>query len=71
MEMIPEIDLTENKRIITETLGFINDSERFAWLESVMLVFGLCVFTIHCTYSICHLIGVHLYKFFTCLDPGV
>ena len=38
-------------------------------LESVMLVFWLCVFTIHCKYSICHfLIDVHLYKFFTCLD---
>ena len=38
-------------------------------LASVMLVFGLCVFTIHCEYSISHLlIDVHLYKFFTCLD---
>ena len=38
-------------------------------LASVMLVFWLCVFTIHCKYSISHLlIDVHLYKFFTCLD---
>ena len=41
-------------------------------LESVMLVFWLCVFTIHCKYSICHLlIDVHLYKFFTCLDINI
>ena len=38
-------------------------------LASVMLVFWLCVFTMHCKYSISHLhIDVHLYKFFTCLD---
>ena len=37
-------------------------------LASVMLVFWLCVFTINCKYSISHLIDVHLYKFFTCLD---
>ena len=28
----------------------------------------LCVFSIHCQYPFCHLIDVHLYKFFTCLD---
>ena len=38
-------------------------------LECVMLAFGLCVFTIHCKYPVCHLlIDVHLYKFFTCFD---
>ena len=40
-------------------------------LASVMLAFlTVCVHTIHCKYSISHLliIDVHLYKFFTCLD---
>ena len=30
MEMIINLDLTENKRIITESLRFLNDSKRFA-----------------------------------------
>ena len=67
------LDLTENKRIITETLRFINDSKRFAWLPGIcyvsFLLVWLCVFTIYCRYPICYLlIDVHLYKFFTCLD---
>ena len=70
------LDFTENKRIITEKkmwkkhsdLSMIPKDLRDC-LASVMLVFWLCVFTIHCKYSISHLlIDVHLYKLFTCLD---
>ena len=68
------LNLTVNKRIVTETLRFIKDSKRFdPWLyDSVMcrvrILTVMCVFVIHCKYPICHhLIDVHLYKFFTCL----
>ena len=38
-------------------------------LYFVVFDFWLCVFIIHCKYPIYHhLIDVHLYKFFTCLD---
>ena len=67
------LDLTVNKRIVTETLRFIKDSKRFdPWLHDSVLcrVHALTVcFVIRCKYLICHhLIDVHLYKFFTCLD---
>ena len=66
------LDLTVNKRIVTETLRFIKDSKRFdPWLhDSVCRVHVLTVcFVIRSKYLICHhLIDVHLYKFFTCLD---
>ena len=67
------LDLTVNKRIVTETLRFIKDSKRFdPWLHDSVLcrvhVLTVC-FVIRCKYLICHhLIDVHLYKFFTCLD---
>ena len=32
------LDLTENKRIITETLRFISDSKRFAWLPRICYI---------------------------------
>ena len=60
------LDLTENKTIITETLRSLSmiPKDLRDCLKSVM-----CLFTIHCKYSISHLlIDVHLYKFFTCLD---
>ena len=65
------LNLTENKR---NTQKHSNSSmipnDLHDCLESIILVFWLRVFTIHCKYSIkfCHLIDVHLYKFFTCLD---
>ena len=37
------LDLTENKRIITETIRFINDSKRFAWLPRICYVSFLTV----------------------------
>ena len=38
------LGFTENKRIITEKLRFINDSKRFAWLPSIFLCwFSDCV----------------------------
>ena len=64
------LDLTVNKRIVTETLRFIKDSKRFdPWLHDSVLcrvhVLTVC-FVIRCKYLICHhLIDVHLYKFFT------
>ena len=67
------VDLTVNKRIVTETLRFIKDFKRFdPWLHDSVLcrvhVLTVC-FVILCKYLICHhLIDVHLYKFFTCLD---
>ena len=67
------LDLTVNKRIVTETLRFIKDSKRFnPWLHDSVLcrvhVLTVC-FVIRCKYLTCHhLIDVHLYKFFTCLD---
>ena len=41
------LDFTENKRIITETLRFINDSKRFARLLSICYVSFLTVFVHH------------------------
>ena len=42
---------------------------RICYVSFFLLVFWLCMFTIHCKYPNCHLlIDVHLYKFFTCLD---
>ena len=40
-------DLTENKRIITETLRFINDSKRFSWLPRICYVSFLTVCVHH------------------------
>ena len=42
-----KLDFTENKRIITETLRFINDSNRFAWLPSIHYVSFLTVCVLH------------------------
>ena len=41
------LDFTENKRIITETLRFTNDSNRFAWLPSICYVSFLTVCVLH------------------------
>ena len=40
------LDLTENKRTVTETLRFINDSKRFAWLPRICYVSFLPVFSL-------------------------
>ena len=41
------LDLTESKRIITETLRFINDSKRFARLPRICYVSFLTVCVHH------------------------
>ena len=64
------LDLSEKKE------NYNRNTQIYQWFQkicntarTVMLVFWLCVFTIHCKYSICHLLSdVHLYKFFTFLD---
>ena len=57
---------------LTVTLRFIKDSKRFICDCMILYCVEFCsdyVFVIHCKYLICHhLIDVHLYKFFTCLD---
>ena len=54
------LDLTENKRIITETLRFISDSKRFAWLPRICYVsfLTLCV---HHSLLIFHLLMMSIY----------
>ena len=69
-------EFEEDKIIITETLRFIKEPKRFDWCYIYLNYQFCCVklwlcefFIIHCKCSICHhFIGVHLYKFFTCLD---
>ena len=62
--------------VLTETNWTTHSNLYIVWIwaasghcDIVVFLIWLCVFIIHCKYPICHhLIDVHLYKFFTCLD---
>ena len=73
---VDEFDFTENKKIINETLKFIHETKRFEWCDVQIILwssFFNCLLTVCVQSSLYkfhshHLIDVHLYKCFTCLD---